>query len=208
MIKINKRPEPKEWTARRTTPGVTQYSPIPELKVALLQEQGYLCAFCMRRIPVHDEGESETSKNAHLLSRSGHPDDENNFNNLVASCPGMIDGTPHCDKSQASMDVTLPLFNVQLQQSIGYGSHTGEIRSSNSAWDHEIQNILCLNNARLKSNRLQTLDGVRSVLEGSKWKRAKIEEKLAEWADPDQEGRLKAYCGVVIWYLGRKLRQG
>ncbi len=206
MIKLNKRPEPREWTARRTTPGVTRYSPIPELKAALLHEQGYICAFCMRRIPVNDAGESETSKNAHLLSRSGHPDRENDYNNLVAACPGAIDGSAHCDKSQASNDVTLPMFNVQLQQSISYGLKTGEIRSSNANWDQEVQNILCLNNDLLKANRLQTIDGIRSVLEWKKWKRAKIEEALAAWRNFDSDGYLKPYCGVVVWYLEKKLR--
>ena len=118
MIPINKGPEPPEWTSRRKTPGVSAYESIPELKDALLKEQGYICAFCMRKIPVQDRGERETAKNAHLLSRQNHPDRQLDFNNMVASCPGYFGGISHCDKSQESNDITLPLFGPQLQRSI------------------------------------------------------------------------------------------
>ena len=37
--------------------------------------------------------------------------------------------------------------------------------------------------------------------------KAKIEEKLEEWLNPDANGKLKPYCGIVIWYLQKKLRQ-
>jgi len=62
MIKINKKKEPIEWTKKKLTPNFTQYSAIPELRTALLEEQGHICAYCMRRIPVKDSNESETSK--------------------------------------------------------------------------------------------------------------------------------------------------
>ena len=54
MILINKNKEPKEWTEYRTTPGV-DYQAIPELVDSLLKEQGYICAYCMRRIPQRDK---------------------------------------------------------------------------------------------------------------------------------------------------------
>lgn len=42
MIKINKSREPREWTEYRLTTGV-DYEAIPELRKALLKEQGYIC---------------------------------------------------------------------------------------------------------------------------------------------------------------------
>ena len=50
MILITKNKEPKEWTEYRNTPGV-DYQAIPELVQSLLKEQGYICAYCKRRIP-------------------------------------------------------------------------------------------------------------------------------------------------------------
>jgi hypothetical protein len=207
MIQINKGPEPRKWAEKRKTPGVTVYESIPELKDALLKEQGYICAFCMRRIPVKDKGETETSKNAHLLSRQNHPDQQLDFQNMVASCPGYFGEIAHCDKSQGSNDVTLPMFGPQLQISIRFGSYTGEIKSTNESWNREIQGLLNLNNPRLMTSRAQVLNGVRIVLEGKKWKKAKLQEILQQWKNLDGKGERKAYCGIVIWYLEKKLRQ-
>jgi hypothetical protein len=125
---------------------------------------------------------------------------------MVLCCPGNINGEEHCDKSQGSTDVTLPLFSPILQASISYGSYTGEIKSSDANYDLQIKDVLKLNNSLLKLNRLETLNAVRSILETKKWKRATIEEKLKKWTSLDSEGKLKPYCGIVIWYLGKKLR--
>jgi uncharacterized protein (TIGR02646 family) len=209
MIEIKKGSEPKEWTAKCKTPDFTKYEAIPELRTALNTEQHGICAFCMRRIPVKDVTESETSKIAHLYSRKNRPDLQLKYHNMVASCPGKIDenGEDHCDKSQGPEDVTLPLHRQGLQAALSYSSKSGEIKCSNSGWDHEIQNILRLNHTLLKENRWEALEGVRQLIENKDWKPAQIKEKLDEWAHPNQSGQLKAYCGIVIWYLQRKLRQ-
>ena len=46
MRTITKSKEPKEWTEYRLTPN-TDYQSIPELRQSLLEEQGYICAYCM-----------------------------------------------------------------------------------------------------------------------------------------------------------------
>ena len=51
---IRKSAEPKEWTEYKNIPGV-QFSGIPALQESLYREQGYLCAYCERRIPVRDK---------------------------------------------------------------------------------------------------------------------------------------------------------
>lgn len=67
MIEIKKGQEHKAWTNRKCTPGV-DYNATPELKSALLEEQGYLCAYCMRRISY------ENMKVEHIKSRSVYTD--------------------------------------------------------------------------------------------------------------------------------------
>jgi hypothetical protein len=75
MIRINKGTEPAEWTAKKLTSGFNKYEPITELREALLEEQGYICAYCMRSIPIEvkDKNESETSKIEHINSRDSYP---------------------------------------------------------------------------------------------------------------------------------------
>ena len=89
MRKVDKRPEPKEWVEYRQTPGA-KYEAISELRSSLLEEQGYVCAYCMRRIPVKDRNSNETSRIEHVLSREKHPDRELDYHNMVICCPGAI----------------------------------------------------------------------------------------------------------------------
>lgn len=210
MIQIHKDPnnEPASWTAYKRTPGAV-YAPSNDLRNALQVEQGFICAFCMRRIPLskRDPREAEFSKIAHLLTRANHPDRKFDYENMVLCCPGNINGVSHCDKSQGSTNITLLLFRPQLQASISFGSYTGEIKCSDADWNSQIQDILNLNNSLLKLNRLLTLNGIRQILESRRWTRARLAAKLEEWNNLDNQGKLKPYCGIVIWYLNKKLRQ-
>ncbi len=212
MIVINKRPEPEEWKAKRLTPGFV-YEAIPELRQALLKEQGYICAYCMRKIPVKDKTESETSKIEHIKSREQGKKEQDkselDYDNMVICCPGNINGEAHCDKSKGSSSIKIPIFNAALQNSISYSSKDGELKSSNTTWNDEINQILCLNNSILKLNRSQTLTGIIEIITKRKWKKAELENKLTEWAEFDgkKEEFRKPYCGIVIWFLQKKLHQ-
>lgn len=58
MIYIKKRTEPKSLVEHRCTPGATfDGLDKTELRECLLKEQGYLCAYCMKRI--HDEKDTK-----------------------------------------------------------------------------------------------------------------------------------------------------
>ncbi|MDM8338404.1 hypothetical protein [Mediterranea massiliensis] len=109
MRKIEKQSEPREWTAHRLTPGA-KYEAKPELREALLKEQGYLCAYCMRRIPIRDTNSNETTRIDHILSRRNHPELQLNYSNMVVCCPGAITSDFHCDKQKGENDITFNLF--------------------------------------------------------------------------------------------------
>ena len=124
MILINKNQEPKEWTEYCSTPGVT-YQSIPELVDALLKEQGYICAYCMRRIPTKDKIEgkltSEDHRIEHIKCRENHEDLQLKYNNMLICCPGHIGEDEHCDRKKGnqerSMSKRLPLTLVSFQKS-------------------------------------------------------------------------------------------
>jgi uncharacterized protein (TIGR02646 family) len=207
MIKIDKGDEPLAWTQKKQTPGFIEYEPIPQLRDALLAEQGYICAYCMREIPVKDRAIRETSKIEHVKSRTQYPNLQLDYTNMVICCPGFLNAEDHCDKLKKGASVTFSLFNDLLPDSISYSSKEGTIKSSNPTWNNEINTILNLNNKILAANRFQVLEGIKAVLEKKKWRRAKIEEKFHEWSNPNNAGKLKPYSGIVIWYLKRKIRQ-
>ncbi len=206
MITINKDNEPVEWTTYRNTPGAT-YQAIEPLRTALLNEQGYICAYCNRPIPVTTSENRETSRIEHIQCRDNYPERQLDYTNMVVCCPGFIDGTEHCDKSKKNHNISFTPFSPAVQQSISYGSKEADIKSSNTVWYREMNDILQLNNNLLKKNRNETLNGVRAVLETKKWRKAQIEHKLLAWSNKDNNNKYKAYCGIVIWYLEKKLRQ-
>lgn len=65
-MNIRKSAEPKEWTKYKNIPGV-QFSGIPALQESLYREQGYLCAYCERRIPVRDKMSTEDHRIEHCI---------------------------------------------------------------------------------------------------------------------------------------------
>ena len=206
MIRINKGAEPKAWTEKKNTPGFTEYAPIPELREALLKEQGTICAYCMRRIPINDPNTAETSKIEHIKSREDRPDLQLSYSNMVVCCPGNIDNEPHCDKLKGGKSVNFDLFNSALQNSISYLTDDGTIVSSNYNWNKDINELLNLNHSRLKQNRKNTIEGIIEVIKLKGWKSSNLNRKLHNWSNLDNQGKLKPYCGIVIWYLEKKLR--
>ena len=69
-----------------------------------------------------------------------------------------------------------------------------------------MNNILNLNHEILKANRLEALNGVITSLVGKQWTTGEVRRKLEEWNNKDKQGRFKPYCGIVIWYLNKKLK--
>ena len=78
--------------------------------------------------------------------------------------------------------------------------------------------ILNLNHPLLKMNRLSTLKG---VIEGLKkgiskkganaekdgWNAAAMARWLEHWTSKDAQGAYKPYCGIVQWFLNKKLQR-
>lgn len=206
MRKINKSSEPKEWTEYRLTPGAV-YQRNPQLAESLLQEQGYLCAYCMRRIPVSDSNSSETTRIDHVLSRDIHPDLTLDYSNMAICCPGAINSSFHCDKLKKSADITFDLYHDAFFETLSYKSQDGAICSSNAVYNNEINQLLNLNNPLLKANRLSAWKGVKQYLDKAGWNLAKINEQLRNWESKDHEGRYKEYCGIVLFYLQKRKKR-
>lgn len=207
MIWINKQQEPESWGARRRTPNAT-YEATPELREALLKEQGYICAYCMRRIPVSDKPyEQTTSKIEHLKSQENHEDMQMKYENMVVCCPGRMMGAIHCDASKGDQDIHCSPLSPEAMQTIRYWND-GTILSTDAEYNDEINNVLKLNIDILKSNRKALWDSVRNRIQSEgKWKAAYIRHMLERFQSFDANGKKIPYCGIVIYKLTQKLRQ-
>lgn len=202
MIAIKKQQQPAEWTEKCATPNAV-YEAIPALRDALLKEQGYICAYCMRQIPASDHFTDTTSKIDHLKSQEKYSDLQLSYNNMVACCPGKITNDAHCDTKKGESSISFT-FGEALEKSISYSTN-GKIESSNATWNKEINEVLNLNHALLKMNRKNTLEGVIYSLSKGQWSQSELRRKLEEWSNLDKNGKRKPYCGIVITFLKKKL---
>jgi len=172
MILIQKKSEPKEWQEYKCTPGV-DYQSIPELVDALLEEQGYICAYCMRRIPHKDrlykkDGinyvlTDEDHRVEHIQSRENHDDKKLDYSNMVICCPGHIGSEEHCDRLKGSKDISFTPLDANFIATLSY-KMDGEIVSSNEQYNKEINDVLNLNTPILKENRKNTWEAVKKEL--------------------------------------------
>ena len=160
----------------------------------------------MRRIPHKDKFELHDSKIEHIKSRTNFPTLQRKYDNMVICCSGNINGSYHCDKSKDKFAITFSPFDISTQRSISYETKNGTIKSNLSNINDDINSILCLNNGMLKANRFQELQGIISILDKKKWKKTQLEIKLKEWSNLSNKGTLKPYCGIVIWFLEKKLK--
>ena len=211
MNKICKGHEPLAWLKFRKTPGV-QFRAIPELQQALLQEQGHLCAYCMRRIPV--QGCVGERMRVEYIKPRRYEKLVFAYKNLVACCPGTISGTAanevHCDRKKDETEISFSVFSAAFINTISYSSKDGAIKSSNERYDDEINNILGLNNPRLAACRLQALEGVIEELNKKNWTGGEVKRLLLDWQSAHMDGekrQFKEYNGIVVWFLKRKLMQ-
>lgn len=211
MRRIEKGKEPKEWLKYRMTPGV-EYQAIPELRKSLLKEQGYVCAYCMRRIPVRDKDEKgtpfqEDSRIEHIKCRDRYPELQLDYSNMVICCPGAVTMDFHCDRKKENTDITFDLFSQAFIETLSYSSKDGSIKSSNADYDNQINEVLNLNNKRLKANRLSVLREVINVMGKERWKKSQISHALMAWDSMDKDGRFRPYCGIVVWFMRRVLER-
>lgn len=211
MIWINKSSEPDSWLHHRLTNGAT-YERTEDLARQLLEDQGYICAYCMRRIPVADRGSTEDSRIEHIIPQSELSDKEKmDFRNLVICCPGAIMDTSkkkaHCDRRKAENRIHLSPLDKNFIATIEYGSD-GLIKSTDSICDQEINEILNLNIPLLKANRKAVKDVIIRKLDTKSkkdWKKTDIAKLLRFFSSKNEKGEYPAYCGVAQWYLSRKL---
>lgn len=133
-----------------------------DLVKSLLAEQGNLCAYCQQRIVVPIKIEHHCEQ-CICNGTNGVPDRRLDYTNLFAVCWGNENTTrkPICDNLKgkiasrpASRNQFLPMTinprNEAHIASISY-SNTGKIKSN--LYDHELNDVLGLNEVILKGNR-------------------------------------------------------
>jgi uncharacterized protein (TIGR02646 family) len=220
MRNIIKRTEPASLTQHRLTPhsDFDNYRDKDALRQALAEEQRGLCCYCLQAIQA--DGDKMKIEHWHSQERyNKNPDERLMYWNLLGACKGN-EGQPnadqHCDTFKGerylSRNPANPSHNVEAL--VHYSD--GRIGSSNKEFDAELNNVLNLNVAYLVNSRRselrafqKTLDSRPVLLSQSRSNRRKVRQMwltlLAEWEGGSNYGYLRPFCGVIIYWIKKKL---
>lgn len=198
-----------------------------EVLISLLNEQGYICAYCMRDIDLsnatieHIIGQTY-EKNGEAIGKAN----QIKYNNFLAVCKGdSCNNQLHCDKSRANYQKSRPLFANPLSnriiQNIKF-SETGVIYYKNFSKLDEISKlkkyneldedenikydlhvVLNLNCQSLKDKRASILKAIKKLSKNATQK-DKLKKLLVNYKNKNNE-KYEEFSEVVIKYINKVL---
>lgn len=208
--------EPSSLIEYRSTPNANYDDCNKEdIRLALLKEQGYICAYCMQRI------NNRRNKNGEPLTTIEHykaqSHDENlrlNYFNMLGVCRGN-EGQPrrlqHCDSSRGNIPLKINPLDKNCESLVKYSS-SGDIYSEHEIIDNDLQNTLNLNQKWLVEGRknaidlaIQTLQHKYKKKQGQGWSRSDLIKEIKTWESRNSDTQFQPFCQAVIYYLKKKL---
>lgn len=208
MRYIKKKKEPKSLTAKRNTEGACYDGPQLDWQEQLLDEQGYLCAYCMGRISLKLNKKFEPSIGIeHYLSeelcRQRGLDSELRWENMLGVCNGASGSSRskfHCDKTNGTkkgkaygnieLNILNPLDITKSEKLITYDLF-GQILPNTKNDDlqqkiaEDLNCILNLNDEKLRQFRIDAMDLAKKILKEKyptgNWTPKQIEKEIKEW---------------------------
>lgn len=212
LIEKNTQNEPPSLEQCRTTPGSNfDTCNKNDIRAALIEEQGGVCAYCNQRI--NNEADSNGKpkmKIEHWEPRN--PNNEMQWNNLFGVCLGN-QGAPsklqHCDTKKANTPIQVSPLNQALLNQIKYRAN-GEIFSENENLNKDLNETLNLNFTLLVNQRKAILTSIRSKLKRnfstSRATAAFLNAEIRNWKER-ANGKFNPFCDIAVFYLNNKLRQ-
>ena len=177
--------EPKEVVEKRNTPG-SSFDDLPKepLRIALLKEQGYICAYCMQRI----KNNRKTTKIEHWAPRNKN--NEKNYMNLLAVCNGKEGqkGQEHYDTLKRDNPINISPLDIKCEQILKFDPG-GKIYSNDGNIDKELNELLGLNRQHLVDERMKLLDTLKDDIQKSARNNpdSKIKKSRHKWIIANME---------------------
>lgn len=215
MIHIKKNTPPKKFQEFKQQNSHAHFDDMPTdvkaiLRQSLLEEQGYLCAYCMSKI----QDDPHKTKIEHYEPRNNQ--NELEYSNLLVVCTGNSSGTSferqHCDTKKGNLHLHIDPQNIDHIRCISYLSDGTIYAKDNPDFDDDLNSTLNLNDkyGYLKSARKRALDdlkkGIKQKLGTKTAGRALLEKLLRFYQSKDQNDKRQPYCGILIDYLLKRLK--
>ncbi len=219
MRYIRKGEEPESLTQykKESNAYYDGYADKDDIRRNLMEDQGYLCGYCMRRL-----NDISDVKIEHIVPQSTLKDDEKkalDYRIMVGVCygnekKGRRKECLTCDAHRGSKDLYVDPFDENNINQIEYDSE-GYITSQNEEIKKSLQETLNLNydgpDAYLVQNRKEVLkkckDKLRTMQKEGLWKRQNLERILKFYQEKDEEGKYIPYSGIAIWYITKRLKR-
>ena len=173
-----------------------------ELREQLLEEQGFICCYCMNRV------EFRNSKIEHFNPRSNFRTEQLDYHNLFIACLGGEGHTTNqqsCDTKKGNTQLKHINLLVDIETSIEY-KKDGFIYSNNSDIDRELNQILNLNYKLLKNNRQEVLNQLLIDLKKRGWDISNLKSTLENYKHKNSKGKYRPYCEMIVYFLTKKLK--
>lgn len=213
MIYIQKGNPPKKFQEFKQQNPQAHFDDMPPdikaaLRQSLLEEQGYLCAYCMSKI-------RDKVKIEHYEPRN--PQNELTYSNLLAVCMGNSAGNQrehqHCDTKKGNKHLHINPQNVDHIKQISYRSDGTIYAKNNDDFNDDLNLTLNLNDEQgyLKANRESALKALKDkLLQKCKDKSANlllIEKWLKFYRNKNESGERAEYCGILTDYLLKRQKK-
>lgn len=212
MLYIKKGKIPHEFKVYAALPG-SHFDDMPtavkhSLRAALLEEQGFLCAYCMSGL---DEAGTKV-KIEHYEARND--DNELDYQNLLAVCnggEGRAEKHQTCDTHKGDKVLHLSPLRREMIDTIYY-TRNGRICSTIPDYQTDLDVILNLNDedGYLVNNRRNTLQAFQKQVYKRYGKQAVSLEYLQRYRhmyEKKREGKYRPYAGIILWYIDQRLRR-
>ena len=173
------------------------------IRKQLLEEQGYICCYCMSRI------NCENSKIEHFKPQTKFRDLQINYQNLFVACSGG-EGSPnnyqHCDSKKGEQELVGINLLTKIENQIIYNKKSNliEIDSFNANIKQDLK-ILNLNLQILQKNRKSSYDKVISNLKRKGYSIPNI-KKIITFYQSKNSDKYEPYCEMIVHFLTKKLK--
>ncbi len=176
----------------------------------LLDEQGYICAYCMRSISI-ENATIEHIIGQNYIDNSGDKigkQEDTNYDNMLAVCQGnFCQNETHCDSSRSKYQTKNPLLSIsplnRLQMNNIKFTQGGTIYyeklDDKSNMNFDLNSVLNLNCENIKNSRKKIIRVIRRLLSKHKFDKKFAKKELEHWEQ--RNGSYKAFCQVAIFEL-------
>jgi uncharacterized protein (TIGR02646 family) len=213
LKKITKGKEPLSLTAYRSSISTANmqksniyedYKENATLRKQLLEEQGYVCCYCMSRIS------EKKSKIEHFKAQSLFRVLQIDYSNLFVACKGGEGTKEHyCDTLKGNKPLNTINLALKIESDLKY-TKQGKISSvistetKMSSLTKEMNDVLNLNSTILVKNRKQTYEDFKNNSKG-KWTIAHLQKAIAYYKNKNNS-KYEPYCEMMVYLLTQKLK--